>query len=289
MFQGGCFMIITKSKFMGYQLKKEILEHEDFSDIDILLFKTFCIALEKLPQNIDENKFQEYFEYNYDLIDKACFIILIFQLGNDVFNYNPSYIAELCLALTINEISPQKFNPITHFFFDKKISSLITRICYGKAQYDGETQETYSPFGYISIFDILIKRFDISNLSEWEKNKILKTLHAFLQEDYRVLFGDNNTLEDVFITLYNKMCEINKKHLTYNAKDFSDIALLKTYIKTPDSELKSLLLKDLIDCEKENYDNKTIIDKCLKTIREYRYRFTQTLLIRKRKNENQHS
>ena len=85
------------------------------------------------------------------------------------------------------------------------------------------------------------------------------------------------------------MCEINKKHLTYNAKDFSDIALLKTYIKTPDSELKSLLLKDLIDCEKENYDNKTIIDKCLKTIREYRYRFTQTLLIRKRKNENQHS
>ena len=52
-------MIITKSKFMGYQLKKEILEHEDFSDIDILFFKTFCKALEKLPQNIDENKFDE--------------------------------------------------------------------------------------------------------------------------------------------------------------------------------------------------------------------------------------
>lgn len=272
-------MIITKAKFIGYQLKKEILEKKDFSDIDVFFFKTFCHSLSKMPQNIDEDKFQEYIEYNYDSIDKVCFIILISHFGNKLFEYNPSYIAELCLALTIKEISPQKFVPITNFFLDKTISSLITQIC------EGNSQNTDTRFGYISLFDILIKRFDISNLTEWDKNKILKTLHAFLQEDYRVLFGNTDTLEDIFIIIYNKMREINKKSLTYNAQDFRNIALLKSYIKTPDNELQNLLLADLIACEQDAFDTKTIIDKCLKTISEYRYKFAHITLTRRNRNE----
>ena len=107
MVQGGLFMIITRTKFYGYQLKQKIMQQE----INPFLFKAFCNSISSFPDDIDEETFFDYMEYNYELIDKICFFYLVSNLGNTILTKNPSYIAELCTSITMKDISFQKYIP----------------------------------------------------------------------------------------------------------------------------------------------------------------------------------
>lgn len=267
-------MLITKLQFQGYQIKHEITKKIENHEESRFFYKFFCNALKNFPTNIDEEAFLEILETTNDLIDQACLYILVSKLGNTVLEKDPCYISELCTSMTMKEVSPQFFDSIALYFLSEPIYSLIQQI-----------NRTSYLYGYITLFDIIIDNFDLFNLDEWEKNKIIKTLNALLNQDYHILFPTIDTLNDIFLIMYQKMLEINRQTITYTAIDFKKVILLKTYSESSDIQLKAELTQDLINCEHESFDAKTIIDKCLKTIEEYRYRFAHITLSRRTHHE----
>ncbi len=266
-------MVISKSKFYGYKLKQEILQHENFSNIDPFFFKAFCKSINSLP-DIDEDIFLDYIEYNFDLIDKICFYYLTSNLGNKILSKDPYYIAELCTSLTINNISFQNFIPISIFLLNDPIYTIINEI-----------NNTSQLFGCINIFNFIIQKFNIPNIKEDEIKAILKLLNILLNKEYSILLKQSTNLEDIKNTLYQKMLETNNKELIYTAKDFKTISFLKYFNIISDEECKSSLLQELIDCETNNYDTKVIIKNCLNIIEKYRSMFINKTLIRRNPNE----
>ena len=248
-------MIITRTKFYGYQLKQKIMPQE----INPFLFKAFCNSISSFPDDIDEETFFDYMEYNYELIDKICFFYLVSNLGNTILTKNPSYIAELCTSITMKDISFQKYIPITLYLLSEPIYSLITQI-----------DEFDLKYGYITLFDFIINIINKNqtlNIGENEQNEILKTL--------------TDTLEDIFTTIYQKMQEINKKNLTFKASDFKKISFLMHLSHSDNEELKNALTKELIASEKGIYDSKQIIKHCLEIIEKYRHEFIAVSLVRR--------
>lgn len=269
MFQGGLFMIITRTKFYGYQLKQKIMPQE----INPFLFKAFCNSISSFPDDIDEETFFDYMEYNYELIDKICFFYLVSNLGNAILTKNPSYIAELCTSITMKDISFQKYIPITLYLLSEPIYSLITQI-----------DEFDLKYGYITLFDFIINIINKNqtlNIGENEQNEILKTLNDLLDNNYSILFKPTDTLEDIFTTIYQKMQEINKKNLTFKASDFKKISFLMHLSHSDNEALKNALTKELIASEKGIYDSKQIIKHCLEIIEKYRHEFIAVSLVRR--------
>ena len=76
MFQGRVFMIISHAKLKTYQLKYElsqnIIDYEESTELS----KVLNLAIKNMPQDIDDDKFSEYLDTTFDLIDRICFIII---------------------------------------------------------------------------------------------------------------------------------------------------------------------------------------------------------------------
>ena len=122
-------MLVSQLQFYGYQLKNELISHEDFTTINPFIFKDFCNAIANFPQDIDTQKFLEYADYFYDTLDKAIFFTLVSKMGNEILTKDPYYISELCITISMKNTSPQKYEAITDFLITEPIYSLITNIC----------------------------------------------------------------------------------------------------------------------------------------------------------------
>ncbi len=268
-------MIVSRAKFHGYQIKDAFLKAEDFRKEDILLYKALEKVLRTFPDDIDENLFFIYLDHIADeLVDKACFYILAAHFKNTLFTKDKYYISELCTALTIKEVSPQNYIKYAQFFLSEPIYSLIINI-------DANSYE----HSYLSLFDMLITFFNINNLNDREYNKVLKLLHKLLNENYLILFNKCSTLEDIYITLFQKMKKINKKGFPFTIADFELINSLKDYIETNDQALIATLKEKLLASEDTSYDSVSIIRECLKIIKEYKERIIPLPLSRRRKYE----
>lgn len=262
-------MLVSQLQFYGYQLRNELINHEDFTTINPFIFKNFCNAIANFPQDIDTQKFLEYADYFYDTLDKAIFFTLVSKMGNKILTKDPYYISELCITISMKNTSPQKYEAITDFLITEPIYSLIINIC----------QENMA-YGFITIFEIILNTFDLTNLSPKENNQILKVLNRLLFKDYRILLATPNNLENIYNILYKKMLEINKHELFFIDKDFQTVNLLRNYLNSPDEKLKNSLLNELIASENENYDFKTIINRCLQIINEYNSKFFPLTLLK---------
>lgn len=69
-------MIISHAKLKTYQLKYElsqnIIDYEESTELS----KVLNLAIKNMPQDIDDDKFSEYLDTTFDLIDRICFIII---------------------------------------------------------------------------------------------------------------------------------------------------------------------------------------------------------------------
>lgn len=251
-------MIIPEYKYQGYRLKNAMLNAEDFSKEDIILYKVFCNAIKKMPNDLDEKIFYEYMEYlSPDLVDILCYYILVSQVGPKIFTKNKYYVSELCTALTITDVSPIKYAEYANFFLSEPIYSLIIKI--NKVSYT---------FGYLTLFDRIIRLFDLSDINEKSYNKIIKSLHKILEEKHYILLNDCSTLDDIYIKLHQAMLDVNKKGYAFTKKDFETLNYLKGYIESNDQELITLLKEQLLESEDTSFDNLSIIRNCLKIISE---------------------
>ena len=271
---GGEFMVIPYSKFYGKVLKKLVLEAEDFTYDDILTYKFLCNAYRNFPNDVDENKFKEYIEATFELPDQVCFYILVSKLGNTLFEKDIYYISELCTSLTIKEVSPQHYLPYARFFLNEPIYSLIININENVYQHD-----------YLSIFGAIITYFNITDLSESDYNRIIKLLKKMLNQEYLVLFQHSSTLEDIYITLYKKMLEINKNGFPFTQADFITVQTLKKYLATNDPELINALKERLLASENNAFDALNIIRSCLKIIKKYNEKIIPLELSRRKHYE----
>lgn len=268
-------MIIPECKFQGYRLKSAILNNQNFNEEDKILYKVFSNSLKKFPDDIDENLFYEYLEHlSDDLIDIICYYIIVSRLGNQIFDKDKYFISELCTALTIKNVFPLKYAEYTSFFLSEPIYSLIMKI-----------NEVSYQYGYLSIFDKIIKDFDLSNIDERTRNEIIKSLHKILEEKYYILLKDCSTLESIYIKLHQAMLDANKKGYAFNKADFDTLNSLKDYITNNDKELIAQLKKQLLASEDNAFDNLSIIRNCLKIISEYTTRIIPLTLSRRKAYE----
>lgn len=247
-------MVISKAQFYGYKLKKEILNAEDYQALDPVFLKTFYNAIDNLPKDLDEDKFLDFIEYNFDSLNKVCFYILVSKLGNNILNKDIYYISDLCVALAIRKVPTNQFIKMAEVLVTDQIYNLINKIT-----------EEYSYYDNFSLLIIIITYFmtnpdttlDIPNVSE-----LLKILTT---ENYNILFNSEDSLEKIYLILRKNMREINASEPTYTKKDFQIIA-------NPDhfgANIKEALRQELIAEENNSYDLKTRIDISLKIIYKY--------------------
>lgn len=252
-------MIIPEYKFKGYQLKNAILNAKDFNSDDFILYKVFCNSLKKLSNDIDENLIYEYLSYlSEDLCDIICFYILLSNLDSEIFTKDKYFISELCLALTMTNVSPLKYVEYAKFFLSEPIYSLIMKI-----------NETSYVYGYLTLFDGIIRPFNLSDIDEKTYNEIIKILYEILEEKHYILLNNCSTLKDIYIKLHQAMLTFNKKGYTFTRADFEVLNGLKNYIDCEDPELITLLKNQLLAIEDTSFDKLSIIRNCLKIISEY--------------------
>lgn len=275
MFYGEGFMIIPEYKFHGFRLKKAMLEAEDFTRRDIILYKTFSNALKKMPNDLDETQFFNHFDcISEDLSDILCFYIIVANLSSLVFERDKYYVSELCLSLVMKDVLPLKYAEYAKFFLSDPVYSLIMKINAAIAAHD-----------YLTLIGEIIKHFDLCNLDEGSYNEIIKTLHKILEEKYYILLTDCYTLEDIYIKLYQAMIAANKKGYPFTKSDFETLNALRGYIDSNDQELISLLKEQLLASEDEYNDNLSIIRNCLKIISEHQKVIIPINLYRRKKYE----
>lgn len=265
MFHGGIFMVISASKYYGYRLKKEIMEHDDFDSVNKPFFKAFCNTINTFPTEIDENIFLDYIEYNFDLIDKACFYYLVYHLGNYILTKDPFYVSELCTALTLKDISYQAYIPIAKYLLEEPLYSLIIKL-----------NDSSHEMGFVTIFAFIINKFKGPILTETNHHRILKLLDS----NHKNLFNSIKSLNDILLLLHKKMREINNKELIFTSDDFNKLKLLEQYNQSENDTLKEQLLQELIAGENTNFSAKDLIKHCLKIISKYQCQFSCLSLVR---------
>ena len=259
-------MVISNNVFYLHKLKRDIERSQDFKNINPLLYKEFCKAINYFTknQNFDFKKFEDYF---FDPIDFMYFAILMTKLPYEYLDKNPTYISEMCSAFNLCDVYPLNIINYALFFLSEPFYSLII-----------EVNDKGLSYSYLTIFEIVISNYPILGLNEEEKTRLLKMLHALFNETYICLFNNASTLEDIHNVLLEEMRQINSENITFLHSDFLSLNYLLIWFRSNDEEMKKELFDTLIQSELKCCNKLEIIKYCLYTIDEYKNKYSLQLI-----------
>lgn len=154
--------------------------------------------------------------------------------------------------------SPLNYSNYAKIFLESPIYELIISIV-----------ENNQITSYFELFQIILTRITSANLSEEDRNFILKLLYRFNDQTYTILIEENDTLDEIYNKLYLNMKKINQKGLIYSYDSFRKLAILLNIIYENNEEKCKELKKRIVEIEKENYTTTSIIHLILKELENF--------------------
>lgn len=259
-------MVISKNVFYLHKLKRDIETNQDFKNVNPLLYKEFCKAINYFTKNPDFD-FEEYADYFFDPIDFMYFVILMTKLPYEYLDKNPTYISEMCSAFNLCDVYPLNITRYALFFLTEPFYSLII-----------EVNEKGLAYSFLTIFEIVISNYPILDLNEEEKIRLLKVLYALCNDNFICLFNNVSTLEGIYNVLLEEMRFINSRKISFLHSDFLSLNYLLIWFRSNDEEMKKELFDTLIQSELKCCNKLEIIKYCLYTIDEYKNKYSLQLI-----------
>lgn len=253
------------------KLKHEILdimEVDKLENIDPILVTEFKKSIKSItPEywNKIKDLFVQNIEFTYSYDEQMAFTILASKLGLEFLSKKPEYCGELASILPLTQKSPLNYSSYAQIFLKPQIYELIV-----------STVEKNNITSYFELFQIILTRITSANLSEEDRNFILKLLYRFNDQTYTILIEENDTLDEIYNKLYLNMKKINQKGLIYSYDSFRKLAILLNIIYENNEEKCKELKKRIVEIEKENYTTETIIHLILKELETFQKIITLT-------------
>ena len=246
------------------KLKHEILdvmEVDKLENIDPILVTEFKKSIKNItPEywNKIKDLFVQNIEFTYSYDEQMAFTILASKLGLEFLNKKPEYCGELASILPLVQKSPLNYSNYAKIFLESPIYELIVSIV-----------ENNQITSYFELFQIILTRITSANLSEEDRNFILKLLYRFNDQTYTILIEENDTLDEIYYKLYFNMKKANKKGLIYGYDAFRKLAILLNIIDENKENKCKELKEKILEIEKENYTTTSIIHLILKELENF--------------------
>lgn len=246
------------------KLKHEILdvmEVDKLENIDPILVTEFKKSIKNItPEywNKIKDLFIQNIEFTYSYDEQMAFTILASKLGLEFLSKKPEYCGELASILPLTQKSPLNYSSYAQIFLKPQIYELIV-----------STVEKNNITSYFELFQIILTRITSANLSEEDRNFILKLLYRFNDQTYTILIEENDTLDEIYYKLYFNMKKANRKGLIYGFDAFRKLAILLNIINENKENKCKELKEKILEIEKENYTIESIIPLILKELENF--------------------
>ena len=163
------------------KLKCEILnvmEVDKLENIDPILVTEFKKSIKNItPEywNKIKDLFIQNIEFTYSYDEQMTFTILASKLGLEFLSKKPEYCEELASILPLTQKSPLNYSSYAQIFLKPQSYELIV-----------STVENNNITSYFELFQIILTRITSTNLSEADRNFILKLLYRFNDQTHLI-------------------------------------------------------------------------------------------------------